>query len=115
MANVEFVKTELIDWTDQVKSVAIISIDGIEIRVPFWSSIIGQYSKEEVRALICAEGLLQAGLMQDAISLVSVGAEGSLLKNEDGSYTDTRNWRQNWLDAHPLPPEAITPDNDPLL
>ena len=115
MADAQFIKTEILDKTDQTKSIAIVSIDGIEIRVPFWYSVIGQYSKEDVRTLICADGLAQIGLIQDAINLLSSGAQGSLTTSLDGLYIDTRNWRQNWIDAHPLPPEVITPDTDPLL
>ncbi len=115
MIDVQFIRTEILDRTDQTKSIAIISINGMEVKVPFWYSIIGQYSKEDIRTLICADGLVQVGLIEDAINLVSSGAEGQLIKDENGIYIDTRNWRQNWLDAHPLPPEIITPDNDPLL
>lgn len=115
MAIAQFLRTEILDKTDQSKSIAIVLINEEEVRVPFWYSIIGQYSKEDVRALICAEGLIQAGFVQDAIDLISPGADGFLTKDEHGGYIDTRNWRQNWLDAHPAPPEIITPDNDPLL
>ena len=115
MATAQFIRTEFLDKSDQTKSMAIISIDGYEIRVPFWYSTIGQYSKEDVRTLLCAEALVVSGFIQDAINLVSPGAQGALTKDENGGYIDTRNWRQHWLDANPLPPEVITPDNDPLL
>lgn len=115
MTIAQFLRTEILDKTDQSKSIAIVLIDNIEIQVPFWYSLIGQYSKEDIRTLLCAEGLFQQRFVQEAIDLISVGATGSLIKDENGGYIDTRNWRQNWLDAHPLPPEIITPDNDPLL
>ena len=115
MTTAQFIRTEILDRTDQTKSIAIVDIDGSEIKVPFWYSIIGQYSKEDIRTLLCAEALVQLELIQEAIDLVSPGAQGSLIRNEDGAYIDNRNWRQNWIDAHPLPPEIITPDNDPLL
>lgn len=115
MAIAQFLRTEILDKTDQSKSIAIVLINEEEVRVPFWYSIIGQYSKEDIRTLLCAEALVQQGFVQDAINLISVGATGSLVKDDHGGYLDTRNWQQNWLDAHPLPPEIITPDNDPLL
>lgn len=115
MAEVQFVRTEILDKTDQTKSVAIISIDGKERKVEFWFSILGQYSKEDVRELICADGLVQAGLVAEARKIIGVGASGNLTKDENGALVDTRNWRQNWLDGNPLPPQPISPDNDPLL
>lgn len=111
----EFIRTETIDKTDQTKSVAVVSIDGIEKKIGFWYSIIGQYSKEDIRLLLCAEALFESGLIEESRNIIVPGAAGSLDKDENGGYIDTRNWRQNWLDAHPLPPEIITPDNDPLL
>lgn len=140
MITADFIRTESLDRSDQTKSIAIVLInieeivaeniikeDGStvaedvlvkntkEIRVPFWYSIIGQYSKEDTRALICAYGLVQEGYVSEARALISPGAKGALTLDSEGRYVDTRNWRQSWLDAHPLPPETITPDNDPLL
>ena len=120
MAKADFLRTEILDRTDQTKSIAVISITddkdfSWEARVEFWFSILSQYSKEDVKTLICADGLAQAGFVADARKIIAVGASGTLTKDENGASVDTRNWRQNWLDAHPLPPETITPDNDPLL
>ena len=115
MTVAQFIRTEILDKTDQAKSIAIVTIDNVEVKIGFWYSIIGQYSKEDIRTLLCAEALVEAGYIQDAINLVAPGAAGSLTKDGEGANIDTRNWRQNWLDAHPLPPEIITPDNDPLL
>lgn len=115
MVIAEFLKTDILDKTDQTKSIAIVLVNGSEIKVPFWYSILNTYSKEEIKEILCAEALFEYGFLQDAINLISPGATGSLTRDENGGYIDTRNWRQNWLDAHPLSPETITPDNDPLL
>lgn len=98
----KFIRTEQLDPTDRIKSLAIIEINGEEVLVPFWYSITQIYSKEDAKDLICAEGLISRGYFAEARILIQNRASGEAIKDDLGNIIeDSRNWRQNWLDNNP--------------
>ena len=116
MATATFVKTSLVDTTDQTKSQAIVDVDGQEITVDFWFSLIAQYGKEGTKEAICAEALKQTGNLADAHALLEPNATGEITLDKDGKVaTDTRNWQQKWLDDYPIVVVPSVPEVDPLV
>lgn len=114
MATAKFVKTGLSDPVSNVKSQAIIDVNGKEVTVEFWYEIIDQWGKEGSKQYLCAEALWATGNYQDAIDLLKSSASGSIGKDKDGSPFDTRNWQQNWIDNHQIPVVLSVPEVDPL-
>lgn len=116
MATATFVKTSLVDTTDQSKSQAIVDVDGIEVTVDFWYSIIGQYGKEGTKDFLCAEALKATGNLVDAHALLKATATGKVTLDKEGKVTaDTRNWQARWLDDYPILPVPSEPVVDPLV
>lgn len=115
MATATFVKTSLLDTTDLSKSQAIVAVDGNEITVDFWYSIIDQYGKDGTKAWLCAEALKQTGNLADAQNLLKASATGTITLDKDGKVvSDTRNWQQRWIDDYPIVPMPSEPVIDPL-
>lgn len=116
MATATFVKTSLLDTTDQTKSQAIVDVDGTEVTVDFWYSLIPQYGKEGTKEAICAEALKQTGNLADAHVLLKPNAEGKITLDKEGKVaSDTRNWQQKWLDDYPIVINPSVPEVDPLV
>lgn len=116
MATATFIKTSLLDTTDQSKSQAIVDVDGQEVTVDFWFSIIAQYGKDGTKDFLCAEALKSTGNLQDAHTLLKVSASGKVTLDKDGKVTaDTRNWQARWLDDYPIVPVPSEPVVDPLV
>lgn len=117
MATATFVKTNLIDNTNETKSQAIIEVDGQEVTVEFWYNLINVMGKDDVKTFLCAEALKQTGNLQDAHDLLIAEATGDIVENPDGKprFTDTRNWQKSWIDANPIVPTPSEPEVDPLL
>ena len=115
MATAKFVKTSLLDRTDQSKSQAIVTVDDQEVTVDFWYSIIDQYGKDGTKAWLCAEALKQTGNLADAHTLLKINATGTVTLDKDGKVvTDTRNWQQRYIHNYPIVPVPSEPVVDPL-
>jgi hypothetical protein len=114
MATATFVKTSLVDTTDQTKSQAIVEVDGVETTVDFWLSLIDVWGKEDTKLYLCAEALWQTGNYVDAHNLLKTVATGKITVDADGKVTsDTRTWQKRWIDEHSLP-IPVEVDFDPL-
>lgn len=100
---------KLVDTSSQMYSVAVVDVDGEEVEVNFWYSLIDQWGKEDTKKWLCAEALWSFGQFQSAIDLLKDEAVGTVTKD-----TDTRNWQQNWLDHHHMPATQVQPEVDPL-
>ena len=103
MATATFVKTSLVDNSDQTKSLAIIDVDGAEVKVEFWFSLINILGKEDTKTFLCAEALNRTKNFIDAHELLTPIATGSITKDENGNKIDNRNWAKNWIDSYPIP------------
>ena len=114
MATATFVKTSLVDNSDQTKSIAVIDVDGNEVQVEFWFSLINSLGKEDTKTCLCAEALIRTGNFIDAHELLTPIATGSITKDENGNKVDNRNWAKNWLDAYPIPTQQTVNEIDPL-
>lgn len=114
MANAIFVKTKSVDTTSNVHSVGIVDVDGSEVEVNFWYSIIDKWGKYDTKTYLCAEALKQTGNLQDAHILLQPSATGTLTKDDNGGWVDTRNWQQNWIDSYPIVGVSVIPEVDPL-
>jgi hypothetical protein len=117
MAIATFVKTEVVDTTNQQKSQAIVDVDGQEVIVEFWYNLIDVMGKDEVKTFLCAEALSRTGNLQDAHDLLVKDASGEVVENPKGNprFTDTRNWQKSWLYANPIIVTPSEPEVDPLL
>lgn len=109
MVTAEFSRTALVDTESNSHSVAIVLVNGNEVDVHFWYEIIEQMGKEDAKILLCLEALWQEGFYQEAHDLIVDDATGEYKDN-----VDTRNWQQNWLDGHKIPPVIHVPKVDPL-
>lgn len=115
MATATFVKTGLVDTTDQSKSQAIVEVDGQEITIDFWYSVIAQYGKEGTKQFVCVEALRQTGNLLDAHTILQSQASGTLtLDSENKVVSDTRNWQKKWLDDYSIVIATDVPEIDPL-
>ncbi len=104
MATATFVKTSFVDTTDQTHSVAIIDVDGTEVEVRFWISLIDKFGKDGTKQCLCAEGLWQTGNYTDSHALLESDATGKITLDVDGKVeSDTRSWQKKWIDEHSLP------------
>ena len=116
MATATYVKVSEIGATNDIKSKAIIDVDGVEIEIAFWYDLIAQYGKEGTKQFLCAEALKQTGNLADAHELLKADATGKLVLNVDKSVkSDTRTWQQRWVTDYALPVANIVPEIDPLL
>jgi hypothetical protein len=115
MANATFVRTGLADTTGQIKSQAVIDVDGEEVTVEFWYDLIEQWGKDGAKQYLCAEALWQTGNYADAQAIIYPNATGLIGQDMSGAPTDTRNWQQNWLDNHPIPAVLSELELDPLV
>lgn len=115
MAKATYVRVKEYIEDNYLSSTAIVDVDGVEVEVLFNYLLISQWGKEGTKQYIIAEALWATQNYQDAIDVLSVDATGSIVKNKDGSLTDTRSWQQNWIDNHPVPARPLTLDVDPLL
>lgn len=107
MATATFIKTSLVDSTNENKSQAIVDVDGKEITVDFWFDLIEQWGKEGVKQYVCAEALWQTGNFTDAHELLKVDATGKVTLDAEGKVkSDTRTWQKKWIDEHSLPVPA---------
>lgn len=101
MAQIEYVRTKYFDDSDSTKSVAIVSLNGVEMEIEFWYSTITVFGKDVAKTMILIDALFQAKLYDDAINLASISATGNktaIYNGIDTSYEDTRNWAQKWID-----------------
>lgn len=116
MAQATFIKTSLIDDSNQLKSQAIVEVDGQDVTVDFWFNLIGVMGKTDVKTFLCAEALKQTGNLQDAHDLLSSSLKGEIIENAKGNprFVDTRNWQKSWIDANPIIPVPSEPTVDPL-
>lgn len=80
------------------KAKALVQVDEKEVIVEFWSELIEQWGEEGTKTFLCAEALWKTNNFQEAKELLQKDATGTVDKNKD-----TRNWQQNWLDAHTIP------------
>lgn len=114
---VEFLRTEAIDPTGANKSVAIVKVAGKEVKVEFWYELIETLGKEDVKKYLFVEALKDRGFLVEARNLIAAEATGQITENENGQprFVDTRDWKQRFLDENPLPPQPISPEEDPLL
>jgi hypothetical protein len=115
MAIATFIKTKLLDTTDQSHSIALVDLDGQEVEHPFWYSCIAAYGKEGTKQLICARVLYEHGFHQEAHAVLSPEAAGEIIIDENGNLQDQRNWQKHWIDDNPIISEPTIPDTDPLL
>lgn len=105
MAKAKFLRT--IENTPKAK--AIVQVESQEVIVEFWPELATQWGKDATKLYLCAEALWQTGFYADAKALLTKGASGSIGEGEDGKPVDTRNWQQNWLDAHIIPVATVDP------
>lgn len=110
-----FIRTKLLDVTDQVHSIAIVDLSGQEIEHPFWHSCIAEYGKEGTKQLICARVLYENGFQVEAHNLLLPYSFGQITTDENGNLQDQRSWQKRWIDSNPITASAIIPDIDPLL
>jgi hypothetical protein len=104
MAKATFVKTSMVDTSDQAQSVGIVDVDGVTVEIKFWISLIDQWGKEGTKQYICAEALWQTENYADAHALLNADATGKITVGADGKVTsDTRSWQKKWIDEHSLP------------
>lgn len=104
MATATFLRTQSADPTDQNHSIAIVDVDGVEVEVNFWLSLIDQWGKEQTKQFICAEALWKTGNYVDAHDLLKTDATGKITLDKDGKVvSDTRNWQKRWIDEYSLP------------
>lgn len=104
MATATFIKTSLVDTSDQSKSQAIVEVDGNEVTVDFWLSLIDVWGKEGTKQYLCAEALWKTENYADAHALLDADATGKITLDADGKVTsDTRSWQKKWIDEHSLP------------
>jgi len=116
MATATFVKTSFVDASDQTHSIAIVNVDGAEVEVRFWLSLIDLWGKDDTKQYICAEALKQTGNLADAHALLKPSVAGKLTLDKDGKVTsDTRNWQQKWLNDYPIVIAPSVPEVDPLV
>jgi hypothetical protein len=116
MATATYVKVSEIAGRPDVKSTAIVNVNGTEVQVEFWYEVIEQYGKEGTKQFLCAEALKQTGNLADAHELLKADATGKLVLNADKSIkSDDRSWQQKWKDDYTLPVANIVPEVDPLL
>lgn len=115
MATAIFVKTHLVDSTDATKSQAVVTVEGQEVIVAFWHSLIEQWGKDGVKQFVCAEALKDTGNLTDAHELLKADAKGKITLDTDGKVTsDTRSWQKKWMDENPIVPVPSEPEVDPL-
>lgn len=115
MATATYVKTSLVDSTDATKSQAVVTVEGQEVIISFWHSLIEQWGKEGVKQFVCAEALKETGNLADAHKLLKAGATGKLTLDTDGKVTaDTRSWQKKWIDENPIVLIPAEPEVDPL-
>lgn len=107
MATASFVKTSFVDTSDRTHSVAVIDVDGVEIEIRFWISLIDLWGKDGTKQYLCAEALWQTGNCVDAHDFLKADATGKITLGSDGKVTsDTRTWQKKWIDEHSLPVPA---------
>lgn len=117
MAQATFLKTSVVDQTNQAKSQAIVDVEGSEVTVEFWYNLIDVMGKEDVKTFLCCEALKKTGNLQDAHDLISGDAEGEIEENAKANprFVDKRNWQKSWLDDNPIVATPSTPEVDPLV
>ena len=116
MATATFVKTSLVDATDATKSQAVVTVEGQEVIISFWHSLIEQWGKDGVKQFVCAEALKETGNLADAHELLKSDATGKITLGTDGKVTsDTRSWQKKWIDENPIVAAPSEPEVDPLV
>jgi hypothetical protein len=81
------------------KAVSTVDVDGVEVQVTWWPSLIDQWGKDGVKAYLEAEALYATGNYADARAHLSgIVAE----------------WATQWSGEHP-DPAPMVPATDPLL
>lgn len=114
--NIQFIKTKYFDPTDTKKSIAVVSLNEVEIEYPFWYSMIDTWGKEESKLIILANVLKDSGYLEDAIQLIKPYSKGDSKTTVNGAdiyHEDGRNWAKVWLDNNSIELPKI--EIDPLL
>jgi len=117
MAIVIYVKTIDQGQEPDRKAISIVSVDGQEIQVSWWPSLMPQWGKDGVMAYLKAEALFVTGNYVDALNVLQPIATGTDTRELNGLVIDgedTRNWAQRWIDEHPIP-APVEPVIDPFL
>lgn len=118
MINATYTKTTDIGQEPDRKAISVIDIDGQEISVSWWPSLVEQWGKDGVKSYLEAEALFQISNFVAAKVKLTPFATGSDKRqhNVDGvvSGEDTRNWAQRWIDEH-AGPTQVSSVVDPLL
>lgn len=107
--NSTYVRTVDVGQEPDRKAVSVVNINGQEISVSWWPSLIQQWGKEETKAYIEAEALVAIGLTIEGRTKVEQYASGHISDTED-----TRNWAQRWIDEH-ADVTVAEPPSDPLM
>lgn len=85
------------------KSETEIQVDDKKVKVLYWSELYDQWGVDGLKSYIIAEALKQLNRLEEAHELLKLSAKGEIKRFDNGSFEDTRNWEQNWIDSNPLP------------
>lgn len=104
------IRSTAVDPTDQVKSIALVSLGDVEVEVPYWYSSLTAYGLEGLRQLLLAEALWMTNRQQEARAVLEADADGVVVFDPVSRYADDqRNWQQRWLDDHLVAPVVADP------
>lgn len=97
--NIQIIKTEKI--SDYYAN-STIEIDNEMVEIGFWLDLIDQWGKDDLKTFLFAEAMKKTNNLLDAHNLLKTGATGGIVLDQKGNKTDTRNWKQNWIDSYPV-------------